>query len=379
MTEITNSTKKILSFDVGIKNLAYCLMEKKTDGTNYDLNIKKWNIINLVEDRDLCKYKLRTGNFCGKIARFQMKTTSDTSLVLCNAHKDKCKVEVTETEKFKCVHTKCNLNCKYNILNNSEWSWCDKHQKDSKKVLTQFKAKKITGQNCSQQPIQELAQKLFTKLDSEKDLIQVDEILIENQPSLKNPNMKTIASILYSYFVMRGIVDKDRTHSPINFVKFISPSNKLKVDKSVTLDKLNKAKDQKEYYDITKGLGKIYCTTLIKDSEKHFLAAHAKQDDLCDCFLQGFQYLFNPLPEYYLAKLKTIDQSKLNVKSIKSKKNKINQNNKDDKDEDEKDDKDEDEKDDKENINKENINKENINKENIKEGVKIKIPRKVKK
>ena len=68
MTETTISSistiKKILSFDVGIKNLAYCLMEKKTDGTNYDLNIKKWNIINLVEDRDLCKYKLRTGNFC---------------------------------------------------------------------------------------------------------------------------------------------------------------------------------------------------------------------------------------------------------------------------------------------------------------------------
>lgn len=364
MTETVNTTTKILSFDVGIKNLAYCLMEKKIDGENYDLNIKKWNIINLVEDRDLCQFKLRTGNLCGKIARFQMKTTKDTNLVLCNAHKDKCKVEVTETEKFKCVHTKCNLNSKFNILDNSEWSWCEKHEKDSKKILTQFKAKKITGQNCSQQPIQELAQKMFTKLDSEKDLIQVEEVLIENQPSLKNPNMKTIASILYSYFVMRGIIDKERTRSPIKFVKFISPSNKLKVDKSVTLDKLNKAKDKKEYYDITKGLGKIYCTTLIKETEKHFLGAHAKQDDLCDCFLQGFQYLFNPVPEVYLNKLKTIDQSKLNVKSIKSKKNKVNENQKEESKEENK-------------INSEE-SKDN-KKENKKDGVKIKIPRKVKK
>ena len=355
-TTSTTNTTKILSFDVGIKNLAYCLLEKKTDGTNYDLNIKKWDIINLVEDRDLCQFKLRTSKLCGKIGRFQMKTTKDTNLVLCNAHKDKCKVEVTETEKFKCVHTKCNLNSKYNILDNSEWSWCEKHQKDCKKILTQFKPKKITGQNCSQQPIQELAYKMFTKLDSDKDLIQVDEILIENQPSLKNPNMKTIATILYSYFVMRGIIDKDTTHSPIKFVKFISPSNKLKVDKSVTLDKLNKAKDQKEYYDITKGLGKIYCTSLIKESEKHFLSAHLKQDDLCDCFLQGFQYLFNPVPEFYLNKLKTIDQTKLNVKSIKSKKNKVIENK----------------------MNKEEDSKED-SKENNKEGVKIKIPRKVKK
>jgi hypothetical protein len=57
--------------------------------------------------------------------------------------------------------------------------------------MTLFKPKKITGQNCSQQPIQELAQKLFTKLDNDKDFLMVDEVLIENQPSLKNPNMKT--------------------------------------------------------------------------------------------------------------------------------------------------------------------------------------------
>jgi hypothetical protein len=93
-------------------------------------------------------------------------------------------------------------------------------------------------------------------------------------------------------------------------VKFISPSNKLKVDKSVTQNKLDKAKDKKEYYDITKGLGKIYCLALIKETEKHFLSVHEKQDDLCDCFLQGFQYLFNPLPQLYIDKLNTIDESK---------------------------------------------------------------------
>jgi hypothetical protein len=318
---------KILSFDVGIKNLAYCLMEK----TDNDLIIKKWDIINLVEDRDLCQFKLRTGKNCGKIARFTMKVKADTTHVLCNAHKDKCKVEVTETNQYKCQHVKCQNDSKINILDNQEWSWCEKHEKDSKKVMTTFKPKKITGQNCSQQPLQELSQKLFTKLDADKDFILVDEILIENQPSLKNPNMKTIASILYSYFVMRGIVDKDKNKSLIRNVKFISPSNKLKVDKSVTQNKLDKAKDQKEYYDITKGLGKIFCLALIKETEKHFLSLHDKQDDLCDCFLQGFQYLFNPLPQLYIDKLNTIDESKFNIKNIKSKKNKVNTNNEEDK------------------------------------------------
>ena len=286
------------------------------------LTILKWDIINLVEDRDLCEYKLRTGKNCGKIGRFTMKVNSTTTHVLCNAHKNKCKVEVTPSTDYSCTHVKCKEKSKINILDNSEWSWCEKHEKDSKKILTTFKPKKLTGQNCSQQPLQELSFKLFTKLDADKELIQVDEVLIENQPSLKNPNMKTIACILYSYFVMRGIIDKNNK-SLIKNVKFVSPSNKLKVDKSVTQNNLDKAKDKKEYYDITKGLGKIYCLALIKETEKHFLTKHEKQDDLCDCFLQGFQYLFTPLSQFYLDKINKIDHDTLNVKSIKSKKNKI--------------------------------------------------------
>ena len=322
---LINNSKKILSFDVGIKNLAYCLMER----TNTELTILKWDIINLVEDRDLCEYKLRTGKKCGKIGRFTMKVNSTTSHVLCNAHKTKCKVEVSVSTDYNCVHIKCKEKSKINILDNSEWSWCEKHEKDSKKILTTFKPKKITGQNCSQQPLQELSFKLFSKLDMDKDLIQVDEVLIENQPSLKNPNMKTIASILYSYFVMRGLIDKEKK-SLIRNVRFVSPSNKLKVDKSVTQNNLDKAKDKKEYYDITKGLGKIYCLALIKESEKHFLTKYEKQDDLCDCFLQGFQYLFNPIPQNYVDKISKIDHDKLNVKSIKSKKNKIKEEDKSD-------------------------------------------------
>ena len=321
----TNTTK-ILSFDVGIKNLAFCLMEKKVNNDNFELNIKKWNIINLVEDRDLCQFKLRTGNLCGKIARFQMKTNQDTNLVLCNAHKDKCKVEITETEKFKCVHTKCNLNSKYNILENSEWSWCDKHQKDSKKILTQFKAKKITGQNCSQQPMQELISELTRKLDDNKDFLDVEGVWIENQPALINPTIKTVASALYTYFVIRGNVDKKE--NKIKFVKFASPLNKLKVSKDTTKTALDKAKSDREYYNIEKGLGKIYVRALITSDELKMLDKvkennDGKDDDVCDAYLQGFHHVFEGnIPEHYQEKIKKIPESELEVKKIKSKKKK---------------------------------------------------------
>ena len=42
---------KILSIDVGIKNLAFCLLEYKTD-----IVIHKWNSINICEDeKKVCK------------------------------------------------------------------------------------------------------------------------------------------------------------------------------------------------------------------------------------------------------------------------------------------------------------------------------------
>ena len=192
------------------------------------------------------------------------------------------------------------------------------------KILTQFKPKKLQGQNCSQQPIQELSTKLFTKLDSQKSFLDVEEVLIENQPSLKNPNMKTIATLLYSYFIFRGIIDKSKTKSSLVNVKFISPSNKLKVMKNVTDEKLNEAKDKKEEYEITKGLGLIYCQTLINDGEKKYLEAHSKKDDLCDAYLQGFRYLFitGGIPKLYQDKLQSIAQDKLTVGEIKKTKRK---------------------------------------------------------
>ena len=44
---------------------------------------------------------------------------------------------------------------------------------------------------------------LIKKLDENKRLIDVENIFIENQPVLKNPTMKTIQIILYSYYLIK--------------------------------------------------------------------------------------------------------------------------------------------------------------------------------
>ena len=59
---------KILSIDVGMKNLAYCLMDTKENNT-YD--ILDWNVVNLTDsDKYVCKCLKKNNKVCGKKARF---------------------------------------------------------------------------------------------------------------------------------------------------------------------------------------------------------------------------------------------------------------------------------------------------------------------
>ena len=52
---------KILSIDVGIKNLAYCLIEKKNDL----YSIHNWHVINLCnENKYVCDYCKKKASLC---------------------------------------------------------------------------------------------------------------------------------------------------------------------------------------------------------------------------------------------------------------------------------------------------------------------------
>jgi len=68
------------------------------------------------------------------------------------------------------------------------------------------------------------------KLHENPFLLDVDKVVIENQPSLKNPQMKSIQMIVYSYFLMYGkVLNNDENH--IKNIDFCNASNKLKVYK----------------------------------------------------------------------------------------------------------------------------------------------------
>ena len=74
--------------------------------------------------------------------------------------------------------------------------------------------------------------------------------------------MKTISGCVYDYYMIRGIFDKERTKSTITSVRFMSPSNKLKLADAGDTKELIKVKannDETKSYKLTKSLGIKYC------------------------------------------------------------------------------------------------------------------------
>ena len=79
-------------------------------------------------------------------------------------------------------------------------------------------------------------------------LLDVDYVVIENQPSLKNPQMKSIQMILYSYFLMYGKVLNINIKQKIKDIDFCNASNKLKIYNGpvINLSSLKKQTNKKE-------------------------------------------------------------------------------------------------------------------------------------
>jgi hypothetical protein len=145
---------KVLSFDVGIKNLAFCLVDFFTDSERciWDkINIKLWDIIT-IDDVKLC-------NICNK----QATHTNKNNVTACKKH---CKSQ--DLGRF-------------------------------------IKIKKLSFENRATLLYEKL--KIFDNLD-------FDTVLIENQP-LSNPVMKSISVLLFGYFTF---TKRTKTNLNIHFV-----------------------------------------------------------------------------------------------------------------------------------------------------------------
>jgi hypothetical protein len=220
---------KVLSFDVGIKNLAYCLIDDTQD------TIEDWGILNISAD-PVCGHQMK-GRCCDKTAKFTVEGVN-----LCPSHRN--------LKKYK--------DCK---------------------------AKKIPK---LKNPLLPIGKNIVRLLDSKPKFLEVDAVIIENQPALKNPTMKSVQMIVYSYFLVKGIT----VDSPMETIELINARNKLKAYTGPPI-----SCEIKDKYKRTKFLGIQYCDKMIQENTqirevyRELFHASRKKDDLADAYLQGMYWL----------------------------------------------------------------------------------------
>lgn len=385
---------KICGWDIGIKNCSYCIIEsidddKITDNINYiEINgskytIKLWDVINILPDIE--KKQITSGNisldalpklkctkvltqlvlslnnkeeevYCDKPAIFcsrdiplntDMKNNlSEYNYIsYCNKHfKETVKTNKSEyiylnDKSLKCCYIKDDNKCNSNKI---MWidkkhyflTYCDKHYKEICKTdnigLDNF-IKIIKNKNVAQLDLTLLGDALFTNFDKKPELCNVDTILLENQPVLKNPTMKSIQMFLFSYFIIKGIKVES---SPCNKIKCYSANQKLELHKIVNDDEtitliLESLKKIKNQYARNKKLAILlveYILTKCGNNTNNllnFFREHKKKDDLADSFLMTLHFLESDK----LKKLQNNDKIKTLIKPLKEKKKLINTDN----------------------------------------------------
>ncbi len=89
-------------------------------------------------------------------------------------------------------------------------------------------------------------------------------------------------------------MDKEKTMSNINSVKFIAPCNKIKLvsDEETKKKIIDKTIDDTTKYKLTKSLSVKYAYELINNMPEwiEFFNKQKKKDDLADALLQGIYY-----------------------------------------------------------------------------------------
>ena len=311
---------KLISFDVGIKNMAYCIFQIAPGSPS---SILDWNVLNLLEKdapQNSCNCYLKPKNkktppsLCGRVAKF-----SKGSTYFCDKH--------AKTNTDYCIPTKQTSPSYFNKMKVPELNTICKdlqlmrehdhftrpillnkiHEYYENKSFVPIVHKKKKSANDTD--LITIGKKMKLLLNEIPGIHEITHVIIENQISPIANRMKTIQGMLAQYFIMNN--------SDIH-IEFISSANKLSM-KHVEIKNENTTNientfrengegdrepleninsefvTQNSVYKKHKVDGVTKCSQILDTNEDFkkwkYVLETKKKDDLADCFLQGIWYI----------------------------------------------------------------------------------------
>ena len=249
---------KLVSFDVGLRNLAVCILEGTTRA---NIRIVHWDLIDVMAetagiDHPLCikckkpaNWRMNDQYACTK-HKSNTKTFTKTSLMKLSLEKLK---EQASPLKIEGTTKKSLVDGLYTHYAMNVWKRCIK--------------------SCKQGSVVDLAPAIQQSFEARKSLWEGSDLIIFEQQLDKR--MMAVQAMMHMWFVCQGYKAKG-----------VSAVHKL--SNTITLQ------DSTKTYKGRKKTGILHATELVPTEQwKAYMLKHPKKDDLADCFLQGLWVVEN--------------------------------------------------------------------------------------
>jgi hypothetical protein len=254
---------KIVSFDIGLRNLAVCVM----DGANRkDCKILHWDVIDVIGEKNGVDKPA-----CFKCKKPAMWSQSSVKNYACSKHCPKT-AQTTKASLSKksavdlAEMAKANGICADRKYKKPELVTAI-HARLTSDGWTKFKGNAGKGAGDS---VLSMDKDLVAVLDRRADWWKgADLVIFENQP---NRRMFAVQAMLHMYFACKNY--KTRGVSAIH-----------------KLDNITTAEDATTTYRGRKKTGIAHCELLCPPENLEFFRKHRKKDDLADAWLQGLYIL----------------------------------------------------------------------------------------
>ena len=298
-------SKTIISFDIGIKNLAYCVFSLPT------FSVLAWDVVNLVPAVEstaplcTCLKASKSGGVCGKKATY---TYGDAKYCLVHSKNSGKLLPSKETSAPYIKKLKLDELLAFYEKHGITVPPAAKKPVLIETAIQHFERRclvpivKPKTSNANQVHLVDIGKRIKMEFDERlKTLLpQITHVILENQISPIAGRMNTIQGMLSQYFIMRNDAIHIEFISSIGKLKGLSQVDKTQSDKapseqSVPLTEGSNPFD-KAVYKEHKSDGIFFCKQFLENnpqlmSHKQIIEASHKKDDLADSFLQGIYYM----------------------------------------------------------------------------------------